>query len=388
MVYSDASHETDNGSRDFDLALALSLIKQRNPSLWHKLMDQGSFQKPASMPELTLTKRHVLKSSAANKPDTGIASIEDSFLYKFTTNNISSHIERAMMFLGCNRHTWKSLSTQMSTLESLGYGLEEDEVAKWVLPNYRILKWLYAKDPPQLQKRGRALRMVNSFQLLLISHYSFSSKTNRVLHALCQNLIYKFIKDELIGFGSSKVRILKLIREYTGSNAIQVADVSLVSLTEGHLKLVKLILSVRVLLRDRELLSKSLQFLLKLLESLIVCLIKLSRSHCCPIGKPRAYEIIYSARSKNMGYQHVTKLLEACHSLPLKEARIRLKLSFNFLLKLIASVEWLSAFDNFSPERNEVVRTFREYRTHIVGSLLVLNDPTLISKFLKTRWPA
>ncbi|CAR21171.1 Mei4p [Lachancea thermotolerans CBS 6340] len=388
MVFSNPICQTDDNPGSLDLALALSLIKQRNPRLWHKLASQGFFQETAGASELFPAERHVVKGSAANKADTGIESIGESFLYKFTTNNISSHIERATAFLGCNRHTWKCLSSQISTLESFGCGLEESDIAKWVLPNYRLLKWLYAKDPPQLQKRDRALRTVNSFQLLLISHYAFSGERNKVVHVLCQSLIYRFIKDELISFGPSKVRVLKLLRDYTDSNVVQVADVSLFSLSEGHLKLVKLILNIRISFQDHEVLSKTLQFLLKLLESLVVCLIKLNSSRYSPARKPRAYEIMYKARSKLMNYQYVTKVLEACHLLSRKEATIRLKISFTFVLKLVTSVEWLNAFDNSGAGQNELMRTLREHRTYIISSLLVLNDSRLISKFLKTRWPA
>lgn len=156
-------------------------------------------------------------TSAAKKAKSDTASVDqfNKFLYKFTTNSVSGQIERAKELLKGNNYGWKLLKTQIPILESLTAGLQESEISKLLLPNYKCLKWLYSVNSRDLKSGQWALQVVNSYQLLLISYLTFAERATKVIEVLCQHCIYKFIKDDIMGFRSANARTLKLASSRT-----------------------------------------------------------------------------------------------------------------------------------------------------------------------------
>lgn len=328
-------------------------------------------------------------TSAAKKAKSDTASVDqfNKFLYKFTTNSVSGQIERAKELLKGNNYGWKLLKTQIPILESLTAGLQESEISKLLLPNYKCLKWLYSVNSRDLKSGQWALQVVNSYQLLLISYLTFAERATKVIEVLCQHCIYKFIKDDIMGFRSANARTLKLLREHTGQKSITAADISLSSLCDGHLKIVQMTLNMTALNQEPIVLAETYQFLLNVMESLIVCLIKLKYGNAMPGEKRKAFASLYEVRSKQLSYRTITAFLEAVHSLKRKEANTRLILSVEFLMDILAGIKCFSTLSCYTRTKAEFAQALRSRRTYLLSAFFILDNSALSARFLRTRWP-
>ncbi|SCU77856.1 LAME_0A02454g1_1 [Lachancea meyersii CBS 8951] len=370
----------DNSSEE--LAIALAIIKHRNPRLWEKAAFQNLLNQSIIFPSQNTAKLESIKYLAAKQStrrEVKLALV-DRFLYRYVMGgSICRHLEPACNFLNGHRLAIGDLVTHLDIVKSLGCDVEEFEIAKQLLPNYKWLKWLFSVCLDDRNRQHTATHVVRSFQLVLASYYAFFANSTKAIFDLCQSLLLGFIKNEVLGFGASKIRIFKLLRDYTASRSIELCDVSLQHLSHEHSKMLALTLNFMIREEKTEAVVEIARFILKLMESLLVCLIKLKRSDFHNNETGRAFEDIYRARSAKMTYKYVPDFLEAAHPLGTSESLKRLKICTEFLLLLISSLRWVAD----TKVGLELVGLFQDYRPYLLGEILVLDDLDLITRFLQ-----
>ncbi|SCU81483.1 LANO_0B03246g1_1 [Lachancea nothofagi CBS 11611] len=368
-----------------ELAIAFAIIKHRAPSLWKRLtlifdgLGETSFLSGKSVLSQSVERSAAKKRTRKN---ISLASV-DRYLYRYIMNGNHYHLEPVSTFLNVNRYKLEHLSNNIEIIKALGADLQEAEVTRWLLPNYRILKWLFSINSDDRNRRRTANHVANTFQLILVSYYSFTADDKKSVQGICQGLIYKFIRDELIGFDTSNVRVVKLLRDYTESESVEVNIVSLTSLCRGHLKL--LAFTIRLMLQNErfEVVTGIIGFILKLLETLVICLVKLRDPSVIVQDRGKAYQDMYKERSTKISYKMVLEVLEASHSLGIQKATQRIEIALSFLMDLVVTLN----LDPQTDDTQNFVDTFREFRPYLVSEFLMLNDSRLTAKFLRISWP-
>ncbi|SCU78293.1 LAFA_0A05908g1_1 [Lachancea sp. 'fantastica'] len=370
-----------------DLAIALAVIKRRNPDLWQKwVLQVGKSTIPVSPMQLPpqAAKHDSRAAKPAAKEELVTLALVDRFMYKYVMgNSISRHLGPTCSFLNGRQFTFQGLAASKEIIKSLAIDVEDFEVTKQLLPNYRLLKWLFAVRLSNHRSQKISIHVVRSFQLVLASYYSFVAVPKKSASDICHLLLLGFMKNEILGFGPSKTRILKLLREYTNSRAIDQNDISFRSLCKGHSKMLALIINFMIQDDKIQALSDIMKFTLQLMESLVVCLIKVTRPKSGEIGNGKAFREIYRRRSTRMSYKYVRDFLDAAHHLEIGESARRMKACVELLLCLLASLQW----DSMTDPDSKVLAVFQEHRSNLLSEFLVLDDLDLITRFLQLPWP-
>ncbi|SCU78482.1 LADA_0A05842g1_1 [Lachancea dasiensis] len=380
-------HSQDESSDLSELVIALAIVKHRNPTLWNEVISNYVCNSNSVHALSKSAKLQVSDGTSAAKKAQGNASITlahvEPYLYKYVLSGSSGYLDSVSQFLNGHRLRFRELVADLDKVEALTSDLPNSMISKEIAPNYKVLKWLCAVSSPTKERCFTAVHVVQTFQLVLVSYYAFSVDVKKTVMDVCQGFIYKFIKLEVVGFGSSNPRVIKLLRSHTSLDSVEVGHRSFNKLCNNHIKLIILIVKIFIHKERYSAVIDIVGFVLKVIESLVVCLIKLE----CPSNSRdtrRAFEDIYKTRSTKMSYKMVTEILNASHHLIVGEAVKRIKICLEFCLTLIGSLNLRATFGD---NKLRGFQFLQEYRQYILSGFLTLDNLELTTKFLHIAWP-
>lgn len=334
-----------------------------------------------------VTPSAVSASSRDTKDD--ILSIVDPVIYRITLNGLFVHLKPAYFFLRRYNFNSRSLSRKQSLVESLSQDLTDDEMTRWLIPSFKQLKWLTALKGDTEERAADTKMLVSCFELLLVSYYAFHAEEKRTRHIITQNLILKFLKDELFIDSNDKSKLPKLLIDYDRRNSVNAPLISFSALCVEQWRILSIILNFKIRLNHFEFSLEIIYFLLDILESLTVCFIQIGQVELeAHAGmKVPAYKKFHMMRSKQMNYRFVTAFLKATQNTTKDTSLKRIEIALDNLFDVFGKIVWTDAILNYAEEDGLIATKLLNYRVYLQSSVMTTGNLDIIQKFRKTRWP-